>query len=210
MNRALEPRASRHFWTAAAIVGLALAASATPTPLYARYRILWHFSLPRLTVAYAAYAAGVLAALILTASLSDNLVRRPVLIAGQAGLILATITLATAQSLGWLVLGRGLQGLSTGVVLAAAGSALLDLATPSAPAHAGLVNGIASALGIGLGALVSAELVQHAPAPRVVPCAMLLVGEIVLVLLTLRLPDLPSSRSGRIPAPRWPKIFRGK
>src|SRR4051794_41793468 len=49
----------------AAVIGLALFASATPSPLYGTYRELWGFSPVVLTLVYAVYAVGVLASLLL-------------------------------------------------------------------------------------------------------------------------------------------------
>ncbi len=65
---------------AAAVIGLALFASGTPSPLYGTYAQLWGFSSLVLTLVYATYAFGVLASLILAGRLSDEVGRRPVLI----------------------------------------------------------------------------------------------------------------------------------
>jgi MFS family permease len=74
-----------------------------------------------------------------------------------------------AQSIVWLFVARGLQGLATGLALAAASAALLDLHPRRDPSGAGLANGVASAGGIGLGMLVSSAAVEYLPAPRVTP-----------------------------------------
>ena len=50
---------------AAAVIGLGLFASLTPSPLYHTYSELWHFSPLTLTLIYATYAFGVLATLLL-------------------------------------------------------------------------------------------------------------------------------------------------
>ena len=59
-----------------AIIGLALFASSTPSPLYGIYRQLWGFSPLVLTLVYATYAIGVLAALLLAGRVSDEVGRR--------------------------------------------------------------------------------------------------------------------------------------
>ena len=69
-DRPLRPRpphplAALAFALVAAIIGLALFASGTPSPLYGTYRELWGFSPVVLTLVYATYAFGVLATLIL-------------------------------------------------------------------------------------------------------------------------------------------------
>jgi MFS family permease len=62
-----------------AIIGAALFASATPSPLYQTYARLWGFSSVLLTLVCATYAIGVLAALLLAGRASDVAGRRPVL-----------------------------------------------------------------------------------------------------------------------------------
>src|SRR4051794_12566224 len=74
----LSPRVA--FALVAAIIGLALFSSGTPSPLYGTYRELWGFSSLVLTLVYATYAFGVLAALVLAGRLSDEVGRRPVLL----------------------------------------------------------------------------------------------------------------------------------
>ena len=86
------------FTVVAGIIGLALFASAAPSPLYADYAARWHFSTPVLTVVFAAYALGALTALLLVGRLSDDLGRRPLLAAGLAGLLGAMLLFALARS----------------------------------------------------------------------------------------------------------------
>src|SRR5215831_7855139 len=65
----------------AGVVGLGLYASVTPSPLYRAYSVLWHFSPLTLSLIYATYAFGVLASLLLAGGVSDDVGRRPVLLA---------------------------------------------------------------------------------------------------------------------------------
>ena len=97
-----------------AIIGLALFASGTPSPLYGIYRELWGFSPLVLTLVYATYAFGVLAALLLAGRVSDEVGRRPVLLAALATLMGATVLFMLADSVVWLFVARGVQGLATG------------------------------------------------------------------------------------------------
>src|SRR5919202_4570318 len=106
---ALSPRIA--FGLVAAIIGLALFASGTPSPLYGTYRELWGFSPVVLTLVYATYAFGVLAALLLAGRLSDEVGRRPVLLVALAALLATTILFMLADSVAWLFVARGLQGL---------------------------------------------------------------------------------------------------
>jgi RimJ/RimL family protein N-acetyltransferase len=153
----------------AAVIGLALFASGTPTPLYATYAVIWSLAPVVPTLVYATYAFGVLTMLLLAGPVSDYAGRRPVLLVALGSLMAASVAFALANSVAWLFVARGVQGLATGLALSTASAALLDL-HPSRDASAvGLHNGIASMGGLGLGVLVSALMVQLLPSPRVLP-----------------------------------------
>src|SRR3954453_14308618 len=166
-NRTLSPAAA--YGLVASVIGLALFASGTPSPLYTSYRALWGFSPAVLTLVYATYAFGVLASLILAGRISDEIGRRPVLLASLATLIGTEVVFMLADSVVWLFVARGLQGLATGLALGAASRAMLDLHPRRDPAAVGLANGVVSAGGLGLGMLVSSTAVELLPAPRVLP-----------------------------------------
>src|SRR3954464_15950290 len=175
------------FALVSAIIGLALFASATPSPLYADYAADWGFSTPVLTAVYAVYAFGVLATLLLIGRLSDQVGRRPVLIGALSTLLVAIVLFMSAQSVEWLFAARALQGLATGAALAAAGAAMLDLHPRGDAVHTGLVNGVGSALGCGPGAAASAPLVQEAPDPRVTPFVLVFLLFVVALAGTIAL-----------------------
>ena len=171
-RRTLSNRAA--YWLAAGVIALGLYASLTPSPLYRTYSILWHFSPLTLTLIYATYAFGVLVALLLAGRVSDDVGRRPVLLASLAGLAGASVLFLVADSAAWLFVARGLQGLATGLSLGAASAALLDLHPRRDPSRVALTNGLAAGLGVGLGVLVSSALVQIGWEPRVLPYVVLL------------------------------------
>ena len=170
-RRPLSRRAA--YLLAGAVIGLALFASGTPSPLYGTYAELWGFDSLVLTLVYATYAFGVLASLILAGRLSDEVGRRPVLVIALATLAVVTVPFMVADSVVWLFVARGIQGLATGLVLSAAAAALLDLHKDRDPVAVGLTNGVASTIGLGAGVMVSAALVQYLPAPRVLPYVLL-------------------------------------
>lgn len=157
----------------AAIIGLGLFASTTPSPLYHTYSALWHFSPLTLTLIYATYAFGVLTTLLLAGRASDDAGRRPVLLAALGLLMASTVLFMFASSAAWLFVARGLQGLATGAAISAASAALLDLHPRRDPAGVGLTNGVASAVGLGLGILTSSAIVQLGYATRVLPYVVL-------------------------------------
>jgi predicted MFS family arabinose efflux permease len=194
------------FALVASIIGLALFASATPSPLYGVYQQEWHFSTPVLTLVYAVYCFGVLTALLLVGRISDEVGRRPVLALSLIGLFGAGVLFAVAHSVGMLFAARALQGLTTGAALGAAGAALLDLHPRGDGQHAGLISGVVSTAGIGSGALVASVLVQYAPDPLVTPFLLLLFLIAVTLAGTLALPEPITRSTGARLRPQWPRV----
>ena len=91
------------------------------------------------------------------------------LLAALGTLMATTVLFVLADSVAWLFVARGLQGLATGLALGAASAALLDLHPRRDPAGVGLTNGVVSAGGMGLGvarlAVAGAARARAARAP---------------------------------------------
>src|SRR3954451_19291005 len=200
----LSPRLA--YALVAAVIGLALFASGTPSPLYTTYRELWGFSSVVLTLIYATYAFGVLASLLFAGRISDQWGRRPVLLLALGTLLLTSVLFMLADSVAWLFVARGIQGVATGLALGAASAALLDLHPRRDPSSVGLANGVVSAGGMGLGVLVSSALVQLAPAPRVLPYVALLVLFAIAFVGALLMPEPVAERSRPRLTPQRPSI----
>src|SRR5262245_57048483 len=172
-RRRLSPRVG--YALAPLVLALGGVASSIPSPLYRTYIFFVHFSPLTLTLIYATYAFGVLAALLLAGGVSDEVGRRPVLLAALGALMASSVLFMVAGSVAWLFVARGLQGLATGAALSAASAALLDLHPNRDPAGVGLPTATAAAGGTGLGALASSALVQLGTLPLVLPYVVLLV-----------------------------------
>jgi MFS family permease len=199
------------YWLAAGVSGLGLFASLTPSPLYRTYSQLWSFSPLTLTLIYATYAFGVLTTLLLAGGASDDVGRRPVLLAALTGLMGSTLLFLVADSAAWLFVARGLQGLATGAALSAASAALLDLHPRRDPTGVALTNGTASATGIGLGMLVSSSLVQIGWEPRLLPYLVLLALIATALLGAYLMPEPVDRRSGfrlSLERPHVPAVVR--
>src|SRR3954465_8146583 len=203
-RRPLSP--SLAYALVASVVGLALFASVTPSPLYGIYRELWGFSPLVLTLVYGTYAFGVLASLILAGRLSDEVGRRPVLLVALGGLMVTSVVFMLADSVVWLFVARGLQGIATGLALGAASAAMLDLHPRRDPAAVGLANGVMSAAGLGLGVLVSATFVELLPAPRVLPYVALFVLFAIAVAGVARMPEPVADRRRPRLTPQRPGV----
>lgn len=194
------------FAAVAAVIGVALYASATPSALYGLYEARWHFSTPVLTLIYGTYAVGVLASLLLIGGLSDQVGRRPVLLGSLMLLLVAMGLFLVARSVVWLFLARTLQGLATGGALGAGGAALLDLQPSDDTQRASLVNGMVSATGIGAGALISGAMVQFLPDPRVLPFLLVVTLVGVLMAAIRALPEPVVDRRPMVFRPQRPSV----
>ncbi len=179
------------WWTAATVITF-LAASSAPSPLYALYREAWGFSALTLTWIFSSYAFALLAALLVFGRLSDHLGRRPVIVGALVLEIASVVLFWQAESVGWLLAARILQGVATGIATSTLSALLMDLN----PQRASVLNGIAPMLGMALGALGTAALVQFAPAPTQLVYEVLLVMLAVQFLVALRLPDTVAPRPG--------------
>ncbi len=149
------------FYLLASITVSFLAGSSAPTPLYATYQRLWHFSPVMLTIVFAVYALALLAMLLVTGRISDYLGRRPVLIAAAVALAGTMGVFATGDGVGALIAARILQGLATGAALGAIGAGMLDLDREKGT----VANAVAPAMGTALGGVLAGAMVRWLPQP---------------------------------------------
>src|SRR5438105_3638422 len=117
------------------------------------------------TVVFATYAAGVIAALLLAGHLSDEVGRRRALLPGLVFSALSAVVFLLADGLGLLIVGRVLSGLSAGIFTGTATATLLDLAPPEKRGRATLVATVANMGGLGLGPLLAGLLSELAGSP---------------------------------------------
>jgi MFS family permease len=158
---------SARFGFAAAAFALAAAMLGTtlPTPLYGLYRQQFGFSELMITVIFATYAAGVIAALLAFGRLSDQIGRRRVLLPGLALSALSAVCFLTASGLPLLLVGRVLSGLSAGIFTGTATATLIDLAPAGRRGRATLVATMANMGALGSGPLLTGLLSQWAGSP---------------------------------------------
>jgi MFS family permease len=143
-----------------------------PTPLYPLYEKQFGFSGLIVTVVFATYAIGVIAALLLVGERSDQVGRRPVLLWGTALAIASSIVFLLADGLAPLFIGRFLSGLSAGIFTGTATAALVDFAAPQHRGRATLLAAVANIGGLGIGPLLAGALVQLFAHPFRVPYAV--------------------------------------
>jgi MFS family permease len=159
----------RGFAFAAYAFAVTMMGTTLPTPLYGLYQERFGFSELMITVIFATYAAGVIAALLLFGRLSDEVGRRRVLLPGLALSALSAVCFLLAQGLVPLLAGRALSGLSAGIFTGTATATLLDLSPPEDRPRATLVATFVNMGGLGLGPLLAGVLAEWAGSPLRLP-----------------------------------------
>lgn len=140
-----------------------------PTPLYPIYEQRFGFGELMVTVIFATYAVGVIAGLVLTGRLSDEIGRRRVLLFGLACSAASTVLFLVALGVPVLLVGRLLSGLSAGAFAGTATAALIDLAPEGKRDTAAAVAVAVTLGGLGLGPLISGALAQTGAIPLRLP-----------------------------------------
>jgi MFS family permease len=114
----------RRRFLALAAVAIALAVmfvgAILPTPLYPLYRQAFGFSGITLTLIYAVYVLGNVAALLFFGRLADQIGRRNTILPAIGFGIAGTLAFAFAAGTSWLFAARFLSGFSTGLAAGAA------------------------------------------------------------------------------------------
>ncbi|MGI5347652.1 MFS transporter [Streptomyces sp. CA-250714] len=163
-----------------------MAGTTLPTPLYGLYRQELGFGELMVTVVFAVYAVGVIAALLVAGDFSDKLGRRPVLFAAIVLSAASAGCFLLEGGLPWLFAGRLLSGFAAGLFSGAATAAVLELA-PSG--SRGFAATAANMGGLGCGPLLAGLLAQYAPRPLTLPFAAHLALLAVGFAWTLALPE---------------------
>jgi MFS family permease len=136
-----------------------------PTLLYALYRQRFGFSELMITVIFAVYAAGVIAALLLLGRLSDQIGRRYMLLPALGLSALSACVFLLADGVPLLLTGRVISGLSAGIFTGTATATLVDLARSERRHQATLVAAVANMGGLGVGVLLAGMVSQWAGSP---------------------------------------------
>ncbi|HET7314430.1 MFS transporter [Salinisphaera sp.] len=192
-----SPAATAVFIGLAATFAINMMGTTLPTPLYPIYQHELGFSELMITVIFAAYAVGVIAALIITGSWSDQIGRRPMLALGLLFSAASAAAFICGGALLPLLIGRLLSGFSAGIFTGTATVSVVEMAPRRWRDQATLVATAANMGGLGLGPFVAGVLAEYAPAPLllcfVVDLLLIAVAAAVLWLApeTARRPDRP-------------------
>jgi hypothetical protein len=157
------------FWVVAFAFLIVMAFATLPSPLYGLYRERDRLSAFTVTIVYAIWAAGTIAALIAVPFIAERIGRRGVMLTAVATMMAAAGELAAWKDLPGLLLGRLLTGVAVGL---AAGTAITYLIELRLRADAKASPGVALTIGtsvnvgaLGIGPLVAGCLAAWANHP---------------------------------------------
>ncbi|MDQ1726734.1 MAG: hypothetical protein QOK14_779, partial [Frankiaceae bacterium] len=184
---------------------VAMLGTTLPTALYPLYEKAFGLQPVTVTVIFAVYAVGVFAGLVAFGRLSDQVGRRPVLLAALLLAAASAIVFLLAHGLPALLVGRLLSGFSAALMTGTGTAALIDLLSAgdraSTIATAGNMGGLAAGtfLSGGVAQLVASPL--RAPFVVGLALAVLAIGGLALVPETVDRPARISLRPQRLRVP---------
>ncbi|MFH0516126.1 MFS transporter [Streptomyces sp. M41] len=153
---------------------ITMAGTTVPTPLYPLYGEEFGFTPFTVTVVFAVYALGVVVGLLVFGRLSDQVGRRPVLIAATLLSVGAAAVFLLAQSVAAMLVARVVSGFSAALVTGAATAALAERLGPDSRAKPATVALFANMGGLAGGTLLAGILADVAPSPLRTPWVVVL------------------------------------
>lgn len=200
------------FWVIAGAFLVAMAFSAVPAPLWRLYQEREGFSTLMVTVAFAAYAVGVMASLFVAGHVSDWLGRRRVLLPAVLVEAVAAVCFLASTSFVVVVVARIVCGVATGMITATATAHLSELHAAARPGtghtRSELVSTAANLGGFAAGPLLAGLLAEYVAGPLYTPylvfLALLLLGAVGVALVpeTVELAEeRPAYRPQRVSVP---------
>lgn len=157
------PRRGFGFALTGVSVLIMMTGASAPSPFYPLLQERLGIGPIGVTVAFAVYAVALLVALLTVGSLSDHVGRRPLIMGGFVLLAVSVLLLWHVDSGGVLDLARILQGFASGALVSTLSATIADVAPPTRPQAATLVNTLAPMLGLALGTILSGFLLQAVP-----------------------------------------------
>ena len=173
----------------AAMIAALFAGSTALTPLYVIYKQAFGFSQVTLTLVYAVYVVGNLAALLFFGRVSDVIGRRPAALAAMGVAVVSALFFLFAENLAWL----DIAGLGIGVGAGAGTAWLAEMIEGKDKSRAAVIATSTNFIGLGLGALMAGLLAQYAPWPLRLTFAVYLVLLALVTVLIWRTRETVSS-----------------
>jgi Sugar (and other) transporter len=174
------------FWAVAFALLIVMASATLPSPLYGLYRIRDHLSQLTVTVIYAIFAAGTIAALLSVRFVAARAGRRGVMLGAVATMMVAAGLLAAWKALPGLLIGRLITGVAVGLAAGTAIVYLIELRARTnpggSPARAQTIGTGVTVGALGVGPLVAGCLAEWVKSPLTVPYLLFVaLGAIALI-----------------------------
>ena len=197
----------RGYILTAGVLLVMMAGGTLPIPLYVLYEGQMGFGPLGVTVVFAAYVLGTLAALVAFGDLSDHIGRRKVLTIGVACAAVSTALFLAASGIGLLIAARIVSGLAAGFVTGTATAALAELQPQGDRQAAAVAASGSNMTGLGLGPLIAGIFAEYVAMPTrsvfwayLGVCALALAA-ITVIPETVRHPDQVISVRPRLGVP---------
>ncbi|MFI6263003.1 MFS transporter [Micromonospora sp. NPDC051006] len=182
------------------------------TPLLVVYRQQWEFAPSLLTLAFAVYAIGFLAAVLTLGSLSDHVGRRPVLIGALVIQLASNILFLVAPDIEWVIAGRIVQGVASGAATAAFTAALVELAPPNKKRLGTILGSVGLTGGLSVGSLLAGLAIQLTPQANSIVftalIALTILGAVVIALSPETMPRTSGALRSMVPRVAIPPAAR--
>jgi len=183
------PPATRTVVAIGSIISVAFMGSVIVTPLYSLYQAKFGFSEVVLTLIYAVYVVGNVAALPLFGQISDEIGRKPVALLGIGVAAASALVFLFASATAWLFAGRLLIGLAVGILSGTGTAWMAERYGPARRSTATVAAATANLAGIAVGPLIGGLLAQYVAGPLRVPFLVYLAVLAVVVIAIWQAPD---------------------
>jgi hypothetical protein len=174
------------FWAVAFAFLIVMAFATLPSPLYDLYRTRDHLSAFMVTVIYAIFAGGTIAALLSVPSVAARVGRRGAMLGAVATMMAAAGLLAAWKALPGLLVGRLVTGVAVGLVSGTAITYLIELRVREDPNGSPIgARNIGTAVNVGalgIGPLIAGCLAEWVKSPLTLPYLLFVaLGAIALI-----------------------------
>ena len=165
------PRSAERGFRALALSGVVIASVAVAfgagagSPLFIVYQKAWGFPDWQLTAAFTVYAVALLSTLVVAGRVSDHIGRRPVLIGALILMLAASGLFLRADSIGWIIAARAVQGIATGAATSTFTAAIIELASERRRPLMTALTSAAPVGGLALGAIGGGVAAQFSSNP---------------------------------------------
>src|SRR6202035_2508577 len=199
--------AKRGYALTAGVLLVMMLGGTLPVPLYVLWEKQMGFGPLGVTVVFAAYVVGTLAALVVLGDLSDHVGRRIVLAIAVACAAVSTALFLAATGIGLLIVARVVSGLAAGLATGTATATLAELQPRGDRRAAAVVASGSNMTGLGLGPLTAGLFAEYVAMPLhsvfwayLGICAVALAA-VLVIPETVRSPDRAISFRPRLAAP---------